>query len=810
MMLGHYLLLVVRNLPRAGLYVAVSVAGLALGIGAALLIALYVDDEVSYDRWWPNSDRIYQISVRWPDGSMNDSSQSDIGRWLIAEYPQFETVTRLFPASGFFAQGDREFTERITWADANVFDVFAFPVVAGSLEGALDKPDTLVLTRETAEKYFGRADAVGETLVWDDEHAMTVTAVIENLPTNTHLDIDVLAAGLSTYSVPAQQDLVPVTVLGAKRLSARTYGLLKPGESIEPLRATIGTLPDRYSSPTDAGEMPSEVWPLIVRPIEAIHLSTGDAAEPDSIDRGRLYGALGIGVLIVLAACINFVTLRTALAMRRALEVGVRKTLGASRRVLFAQFMSEVFVHVCVATIAGVGIAALALPALNAFLLRSIDFSVLASPPFAAGILGLVAVVTLLAGSYPAVVLASFNPSVATRARTAGRRQNAVRQGLVALQFAILAAVLIATVVVHRQMAFGLREALRQIADPTVLLSTTCTDAIKDAMARVPGVREAACSANLPQRGITAVGPIQYKDNERLVIGTVTVGFGFFEFYDLGVVAGRFFSEDFGTDATPPDNVWTSPEAIVVNEAGLDFLGFASAQDAIGEVVTLNHASGVTGQFTGDHDARIIGVVEDFQTGSIRSGIYPSVFFVDPWRFSVLSLKLDGRSTPETLEAIDRLWNEMADPGPPNRVFLEDSLEEMYRDLRRDFQLFGVFAAISILISMLGLVGLAAHTVVVRTKEIGLRKILGSGRGGIMQMMMWHFIKPVLLANVIAWPTAYFAMPPWLEGFARRIDLDLWMFVAAGSATLAVALLTVLMHAWTIAGTRPVVALRHE
>jgi putative ABC transport system permease protein len=808
-MLGHYLTLAARNVSQSGLYVAVSIAGLALGLGAALLVGIYVRDELSYDRWLPNSERLYQISVRSPAGGMTSSGPSDIGKWVAADYPQFEVVTRLFPGGGFLGQGDREFNETITWADANVFDVFAFPVVGGTLDGALDRPDTLVLTRETAEKYFGRADVVGETLVLNDAHPMEVTAVIENLPSNTHLYIDVLAAAHSTYSPAAEQDLIPLTIVGAKRWSAQTYALLRPGEPLEPLRERLWTLADGRSV-TNEGTLPSTLWPVTIQSIRAIHLSSRDVANPDNEDLGRLYGALGIGMLIVLAASINFVTLRTALAMRRSLEVGVRKSLGANRRGLFAQFMSEVFVHVTIATVLGAALAAAALPALNAFLLRTIDVSVLASPEILVGIVALLVAVTLLAGAYPALVLASFSPSAATRARSAGRLQNGVRQGLVALQFAIVAAVLIATVVVHRQMAFGLRESLRQFEDPTVILNTSCSDAIKDAMARVEGVREVACSGVVPQRGIGSVGPSQYQDRERVVIGTAPVGIGLFELYDFEPVAGRFFSEDFGTDVTPADNVWTSPEALVLNEAGTRLLGFASAEAAVGEVVMLNHGSGVTGQFTGEHDARIIGVVKDFQMGSVRSEIFPTVFFVDPWLYRTLSMKLDGRSTPETLEAIDRVWSDMGDPGPPQRTFFEDFIEEAYTDLRRDFQLFSVFAGISIVISMLGLVGLAAHTVVARTKEIGVRKVLGSGRTGIMRLLMWQFSKPVLLANVLAWPAAYYAMSRWLEGFARRIELDLWMFVAAALATLAVALATVLVHAWTIAGIRPVTALRHE
>lgn len=807
-MLGHYLTLAVRNVSRAGLYVFVSIAGLALGLGAALLIGIYVHDELGYDKWLPNSERIYQISVRSPAGGMTDSGPSDIGKWVAADFPEFEVVTRLFPESAVFRKNDFVANEWITWADANVFDVFQLPVVAGTLNGALERPDTLVLTRETAERFFGRADAIGETLTVGD-HLMTVTAIIENLPSNTHLSLHALGAAHSTYSPAAEQDLTPLTIVGAKRWSAQTYGLLKPGEPLAPLRERLWTIADSRSR-TNEGVLPSTLWPVTMMSIEAMHLSSWNVTSPDSANLSRLYGALAIGLLIVLAASINFVTLRTALAVRRSLEVGVRKALGASRRGLFAQFMSEVFVHVAIAMLLGVAIAAAGLPALNAYLDRTISLRVLASPEVVLGIAALLVLVTVVAGAYPAFVLASFRPSAATRARSGGRMQGAVRNALVALQFAIVGTVLIATLVIHRQTAFGLNESLRQIENPTLLLRTKCGDAIKSAMARVPGVLEAACTGAVPQAGGGAVGPIRYRDNEQLVILTAPLGIGYFELFGLKPAAGRFFSEEFGTDETPADNVWTSPEAIVLNETSARMLGFASPEAAVGEIVALNHVSGVTGEFTGVHDARVIGVVGDFQMGSVQNDVFPTVFFVDPWLYGTLVMKLDGRSTPETLEAIDRVWAEMGDLGPPERWFFEEQVQALYLDLQRDFQLFGVFAAVSIAISMLGLVGLAAHTVVARTKEIGVRKVLGSGRTGIMRLLMWQFSKPVLLANLIAWPAAYWAMSRWLEGFARRIDLDLWIFVTAGAATLAVALATVLVHAWTIAGIRPVTALRHE
>ncbi len=808
-MIGNYLLLAARNLPRAGPFVAVSIVGLAIGLGAALLIALYVHDELGYERWLSDSDRVHLISVRSPAGGMTDGSPSNVAQWIASEYPQFEAVTRLTPSGGFFKRDEHEFSEQVFWADANFFDVFQFPVVAGTLKGALDKPDTLVLARRHAEKYFGRADPLGQTMVLDGKHAMTVTAVIEDLPSNTHFAMDVIAAGVSAYSPISEQDLVPMTVVGAKTWAFHTYGRLKRGESIAALREGIRTLPDRHSDRAAGGQAASEIWPLIVRPIRSLHLSAYDVASPESESLGRLYGAIGIGVLIVLAAAINFVTLRTALAMRRAVEVGVRKACGGNRRTLFAQFIGEVFVHVAIATALGLALAAAALPTLNAFLLRTIEWQTLFSPFFLGGIAVLAVVVTFLAGSYPAFVLASFRPSLVTKGRSSGRLQNGVRQGLVALQFAIVIGVLIATIVVHRQTAFGMRESLRQISDPIVLLRTSCSDALKDAMARLPGVKGVACSRNPPQTG-GGVGPVQHNGGERLVLGEIAIDFGFFELFGNELAAGRYFSDDFGADKTPDDLVWTTPQSIMLNEAGVRKLGLASPQAAIGEIVNINYPSGLVKTFSGEHAAQIVGVVKDFQMGSVRNEIYPAVFYVDELLFGVLSLKLDGRRAPETLDAIDRVWREMGDPGPPQRWFFEDSVQEMYGDMRRDFELFTVFASVAILISALGLVGLAAHTASVRTKEIGVRKVLGSNRAGIMSLLMWQFGKPVVLANLIAWPAAYFAMESWLASFARRIDLEAWMFLAAAAATLLIAALTVAAHAWTISGVRPVVALRHE
>ena len=550
------------------------------------------------------------------------------------DYPQFEAVTRLVRSGTFFKRDEHEFSEFITWADSNVFDVLRFPVVAGTLKGALDEPETLVLTRRFAEKYFGRPDPIGETLLLEGKRPMKVTAVIENLPSNTTLfGVEVIAAGHSAESPIVVQDARPMTVVGAKGWMFSTYGLLKRGESIEPLREGIRTLPDRHSESAAGGQAASEIWPLIVRQMRSLHLGARNVASPDSEDYGRLYGALGIGVLIVLAAAINFVTLRTALALRRATEVGVRKACGGNRRALFAQFMSEVFVHVVVATTLGIALALAALPALNAFLDRTIEWQTLFTPAFLGAIVALVVTVTLLAGSYPAFVLASFRPSLVTKARGTGRLQSGVRQGLVALQFAIVIAVLIATIVVHRQTAFGMRESLRLVSDPTLYLPTNCNDAMKAEMARVPGVKGAACSSNVFMAGTGGVGPVIYNGSDRLILGNVNVDIGLFELLGIELAAGRYFSDDFGADKTPEGAKWTVPESIILNEAGVAKLGIASPQAAIGQMVTINHPSAAVGTFSGEHSAQIVGVVKNFQQGSVRNDYYPTAFFMDPGMF---------------------------------------------------------------------------------------------------------------------------------------------------------------------------------
>lgn len=813
-MLRHYAAIAVRNVARTKLYAAISVIGLALGFAAATLIGLYVHDELTYDRWLPNHERIYQVSAGGANGTLTSVAPSDLGNWLVNDYPELEAVTRLFQESAFFVDSEdagRKFNETVVWADRSTPQVFRFPAVAGSFDGALDRPDALVLTRTLATKYFGAAErAVGKVLLYKGVQPMTVTAVIENLPSSTTLGfVGILAAAHAPFSPTAEQEQAPLTVFGAKVWNSQTYVLLRNGEPIAPLRQSIATLIDRHA-PLAGERKASERWPLGVRPLTTLHLSSGTTTEPDGEKYGAVYTLTAIGLLILLIASINFVNLLTAVGVRRALEVGVRKALGAQRRDLFAQFMSESFLYVALGATAGLAIAAAALPLLNAFLLRTIDFSTLLDWRIALSSFVFLIVVALLAGVYPAAVLSSFRPAFVTKGGRAGAGQALVRQGLVVVQFSILIALLIATAVTYRQMRLGLEQGLRLTTDPVVVLQGGCSDALKDAMLRAPGVREAACSMSIPQWGFGIGSPIERAGRESFGVRYLPVDFGFFELYGIELVAGRLFSAALGTDASPSDNVWRTPESLVVNETAARQLGFASPQEAIGEMVRFAHLFRLPATFTPQHDATIVGVLKDFQIGQVREAIPPAAFYVDPGNFRMLSLKLDGQAVPETLEAVDRTWDAYAGPAPAQRVFYDRAVQNMYVDLLRQTTLFSIFAGVAVFLAVLGLVGLAAHAAVSRTKEIGIRKTLGGGRWAITRLLLWQFSRPVLVANLIAWPAAFFAMSAWLEGFATRVELSWWMFAGAAALTLAVAVAAVLLHTFRMAGTPPVTALRHE
>lgn len=825
-MFRNYLAAALRNLVRNRLYAAINIAGLSVGFAAALLIALFVRDEFSYDRFFPNYQQIYLLGseTRLP-GRANetpDATAAELAPLLKADFPSVAAIARVGLDDVIIRAGTIENRESIIWADPTILDIFGFKVAAGGLENALEDSNSIVVTREMARKYFGRDDPVGETLEFGmitvDGGRETkkvdffkVVAVIEDLPSNSNLNIHIIANARNTNSFIAQIDNNPPTA-DRWRPDSFTYLKLASSEVATQVQYGLTDFMKRHK-PSVASPGNSLYVKLILRPIASMHLTPG---VPGIVwkargDTSAIYAMTVIGLLIVLAATINFVNLMTARAIRRATEVGVRKASGAARSHLITQFIGETTMYVVIGMACSFVLAAALLPRLNAFLDRQIALGLLIDIRSASYLAAFVIVVGFLAGGYPASVLASLRPAAVLRGIIGHGTSSRLRHSLVVIQFAVLIGLVIPTVVVYRQTQYALAEAQRLDADQVVFITgpAPCVGAFKDGLSTIPGVQRVACSAGISfgpnGRGTgapTRRGPAKDANGAYITISQLSVSDGFLEFFGLKPTAGRLFSENRAADLMPADQNAAVQGAVVLNETAVRLLGYASPQDAIGRSTSLNQQTGAS--------AEIIGVVPDFGFDAVHNVVPPTAYFMGRDPLPGLWVRIGGANAPETLAAIDGLWKQVGPTRPISRSFLDQRIATFYEDITRQGALFAVFAFAAVVIAALGLLGLALFTAEQRTKEIGIRKTMGARKTEIVRLLLWQFTKPVLWANLIAWPAAYFIMKRWLEGFAYHIDLSPWMFVAASALALAIALLTVIGHALIVARAQPVTALRYE
>jgi putative ABC transport system permease protein len=601
--------------------------------------------------------------------------------------------------------------------------VLGIRTLAGSdAATALAAPDTVVLTESAARKYFGAGNAVGGTVDFNRSRSMRVTAIIPDLPSNSHLDFQILASGLTRDSRFAREDTTPQKV-GVTAFAGWLYVRLKPGVAPQTLVPRLADFAIRHFPEGEDGD-DAHRSPLTFKldPIADVHLLpyARDIKQPG--DPAVLASVGLIGLVILVLAAINFINLMTARAARRAIEVGVRKALGATRRQLVVQFMGE-----------ALGFAA----------------------------------------------------------------------GAACLAVALVEA---ATLVIVHQTAFATGAALHFDTDQVALVrgAQACKDSFRNRVRDLPGVAGAVCSRAAPLDFSGSDGNATTPDGRQLEVDRVEIDFDFLEFYGFTPLAGRFFDRGHGGDAAPPDDNAVMSASIVINETAMRAMGFASPDAAIGQSVTVSGIRDKTAP------SPIIGVVRDFPIGSIRHVIQPSVFFVSTDRLGLLSVRLKGGQIPATLAAIDRIWSEDVADLPIWRLFLNAEIDRTYRDIERQGVIFAGFAGIAIAIGCLGLFGLSAFAAERRTKEIGIRKALGASTFDVVRLLIWQFVKPVLIANALAWPIAWWFMRRWLDGFAYRIDLDAEPFLAAGAAALAIAVLTTAFHAVQVARSRPVLALRYE
>jgi putative ABC transport system permease protein len=823
-MFRNYLSAAVRNLARNGPYAGVTIAGLAIAFAAAILIGLYVRDELSYDAWIPGHQQVFMVRQRLTGALskpvVEDSTPAALSELLKLDFPQIQYAARYRSGSTGFPpavrRGDISIAERaFDWVDPDFFKIVGAAPVAGDPATALEAPDHLVLTRSAARKYFGQDMPIGQVLQVDGA-PMSVAAVIEDLPTESNFTGQVFGSGLAPQSL-----FKTIEKAGFLANAVETVVKLKPGAGPAAMDAALPGFVDRRVAPAVHAEAPNEglhnkFW---LEPITRLHLDPVPGAFAPETDPAVLAAIGVIGVLIVIVAAINFVTLMTARAARRAVEVGVRKALGAGRRDLVMQFMGEALAYVAVGLVAGAAIVELALPGLNSVLQRKMAFDYLGDPALLAATLGAAAAVGLLAGIYPALVLSAFRPATVLKGgpieASGGKR---LRQALVVTQFCVLIALLLAAITIARQTAFALSKGTHVDQSAVVLLfASPCTDALRDAVKSVPGVAGAACSSPMALAMVNSVDNVLL-DGRRANLVVAPVDFGFFDVYGVRPLAGRVF--DLGRPSDDGANHVSDAPPIVINEAAVHALGLPSAAAAIGRQVQWEYvanagiASSNASDVTPYRPSEVIGVVPDFTFGSMRNAVQPQFFYVAKkvdWFNSVaLNVKLDPGRTAETLPRLARLWKDVGHGQPLQEVFASQFMLRLYIDTIVQGAFIAVCALIAVSVACLGLFALSAYTAERRTKEIGVRKAMGASSADILRLLLWQFLWPVLIANLIAWPIAFIVMNWWLQGFAYRVDQPLWAFLAAGGAAVVIALVTVLFQALRVSRAKPVAALRYE
>jgi putative ABC transport system permease protein len=805
--LKSYFAAAIRNLFRDRAYAAINIFGLALGFAAAILIGLFVRDELSYDRAYPHSERIFRLQMDIKGAAKLGVADARFAPALELDFPEVEFATRLRPGSGYMKHKETELWTTFRRADPGFFRMFPPKVIAGDPNAALERPDMIVVTRGFARQLFGREDVLGEPVQLRTPRTLHVGAVIENLPSNTHFNFYAVAS--TTRDERAQPG------------NALTYVRLRPGADIRKLQDRMPDFVRRHVTET-VGNQP--VWKLLelklvaLRDIHFLPPGVSDAKAPS--DRRTVGALMVIGLLILFIAASNFVSMMTARSARRAIEVGVRKAVGATRRQIVVQFLGECLFYAGLALGIAMIAVEMALPGFNGFLQREIAFDYIREPALGAAIAAVWLAVSLAAGAYPAFILSLFRPVTVLKGVLSlpggpGRLRNA----MVVLQFGILVALIVATITIHHQTRFAMEDQLRVPGDETYVMRVPCVAAFgfrsvfRDVAAQIPGVRQAACASDSALQTDRAGAIFKLQDGSSPNLNAGHIDTAFFDVFGIEPLAGRFFDDEHGEDHIAVDATATANPSIILNESGARALGYANPRDALGRTHYW-HRLGNSGDGTAAppeaQPSTVVGIVPDFTIGTVRNAIEPTAYYIQPQASFALVLKLDGQTIPETMRALEAEWKKAASGGPLIGQFMSQIINERYADIQRQTRLFAAFSAVAIVIASLGLLGLAVFTAERRTREIGLRKVMGASRADILRFIGWQFARPVLLANLLAWPVAWFFMRRWLEGFAYHVDLGLSTFLAASGLALLIALITVLGHTLLVARSKPAEALRYE
>jgi putative ABC transport system permease protein len=840
-MLKNYLTTALRHILKNRLFSAINIFGLAVGMMSCILILLYVKAETSYDKWIPESEKIVRLhSAYYSPGRPPFLTVASAGRLMeaITSYAEAEVEAgvRLLRDSGLtIIQGDTAFSETAFYADPSFFSVFDLPLAHGSAATAFANPLDLVISEKMARKYFGRTDVVGETITAcclpRDRMDLKISGVLKDMPQASHFDIDFLI-----LMDPAMFDFAPNILNTWTSVNTYTYFKLRDGVTASDLQEryehwlnTESPFVDMLKQRGLEGKV-TDTNKGSVMPLEDLHLNARKAAGnmPDLSAMGdikMIYTFVVVAGLVLLIASINFMNLSTARAAKRAREVALRKVMGASRRQIALQFLGEAV------AVAGLGFlfalvgVELMLPLYSEAIGREIELNLLGDMVLLLSLVGVALSVGLISGTYPAAFLSRFLPARILRANNSADSEggSSFRSALVIFQFAISIGLAVCTAVVYGQTLYAQNMDVGYKYDGKMVLGNLRAlsgaeqgETLRRELEQIPGVTSVVVSSDVPSQdreNNTGFRKLE-RDNQADADGGVTlnyysVGYDFMEAYQIKPLAGRTFDRAFGTDMITP--IPASEERIgvaglMINEAAMRALGYTAPEETIGKVLQADVFR------SGTHNLTIIGVIPDIYFRSIKHGIRASAYFMNPSNYRVATINFEASDPAVLRRAIEQVWRENVPLTPISLRFLSDMMNAQYDSETRQAKLFAAFSVLAIVVACLGLFGLASFTAEQRTKEIGIRKILGATAADIIRLLVWQFSKPVLIANIIAWPAAWYLMSGWLEGFEYRLESSFLLTAAlvASLVALIVAWLTVASRAYRVARTNPIHALRYE
>jgi putative ABC transport system permease protein len=794
-MIKNYFKIAFRNLWKNKVFSFINIMGLTVGMTACFLIFLYVKFELSYDSFNTKADRIYRVvsDIKTPTEVLHASGPA----WAVApnakdEFPEIESFVRIAGGDNvLIKKGNIKFQEtNAAWADSALFKVFDFKLLKGNPNTALKEPFSIVFSETAAKKYFGKTDPMGQTLlITGDKLPAKVTGIMKDIPENSQVKADVFLS-MTTITQKFNQSLDSQW----GNYGASAYLLLKRGTNAKRLEKKFPEFLERRNG----DEMKKlQMYPtLFLEPLRDVYLySTRDDSKTGHITNVYIFSIIAIFILLI--ACFNFINLTTARSAERAKEVGIRKVVGAGKKQLAGQFLGESVVLCLIAFVLTFFLSWLLLPLFNQLAGKTISSSIFEHWNYLALLFFASIGIGLLAGIYPALVLSSFKPVVVLKGRFAtGTRGIILRKGLVIAQFTISIALIISTIVVYNQMNFMQNQDLGFSKDQMMVIDTNgdpAKNTFEQSVKELPNVKSTALSGSVPGGGNPgAYSEIENKHGDMQIanLDLYFVGFNFINQYKIKMVAGRGFSKDFGTDTT---------QAMVLNEAAVKLFGYTSPEQAIGKRFK-----------QWGREGKIIGVMKNFHFRSLQEEIKPLSMRIEPGGCNLVSIKVAAANLPKTIAAVEKKWKTLIPDRPFNYYFLDEFFNRQYRSQVQFGHLFLNFAILAIFISCLGLLGLASYSTVQRTKEIGIRKVMGASVSNIVNLLSIDFLKLVLISFIIAAPLAWYFMHQWLKDFAYRININWWIFLVAGVTAVLVALFTISFQAIRAAIANPVESLRTE